>query len=88
MICMDDWSQTKREVADLQRLFDRVTGREAEIRKRLRREFGVKTLAEAIKALRAAEAAEREAAVVWADAEKEFRPHLNKVKELLGEADE
>jgi len=85
MVMLDnEWEQFKRDVTHLQRLKDRDDGRYAELFRRLKRDFGIKTLAEAIKAVKEAGERERKDARIWAKKMKVFAAKLERAKKLMG----
>ena len=79
---MDDFEQTKREVAALEKLHAQMTGRKKEILRRLKA-FGINSLAEGIAAKKDGHRKEIAAAEKWNAAVKKFGPIHERVKELL-----
>lgn len=83
---IDDWEQTKRDHARIERLIQQKRGQLKEILRSLKT-FGINSLAEGIAAKKAGGEKERQAAVTWTKAEKAWRPKFEKVKELLEDSE-
>ena len=85
MIVIDDFEKLKRKVATLQSRKDQITGAIKEVLKRLQREFGCKTLADAKRLLETLCVQERKQATAYTKEKRRFEKKWAKqLKEVNG----